>query len=128
MAALRSAISNGSQLFTDHLDQRSAWARRLRDLIADSTNDLGGIEAVSSAEKLLIRRCAMLALQAELMEQNFAKNEDGAASVKALDAYQRTTNTLRRTLELLGLRRRARDVTPRTPTLREYLGRAEAAE
>ena len=66
----------------------------------------------------------MLALQAELMEQNFAANEDGAASAKALDCYQRLTNTLRRTLESLGLQRRARDVTP-TPTLHQYLhGRA----
>ena len=124
LSQLRSAVSNGSQLFIDHLDARSAWTRRLRDLIADHISDLGGEEALSQAERLLVRRCAMLALQLELMEQNFAHNEDGAASTKAFDAYQRATNTLRRTLEALGLRRRARDVTP---TLSKYL-HGEAAE
>lgn len=121
LAVLRSAVTNGTQLFVEHLDARSAWSRRLRDLIADHVADLGGIEVTSSAEKALVRRAAMLTLQAELMEANFAKNEDGAASIKQIDAYQRVCGTLRRTLESLGLRRRARDVTPRTPSLREYL-------
>ena len=61
----------------------------------------------------------MLALQLELMEQRFAQNDGGEASVKMLDAYQRTTGALRRTLESLGLHRRPKDVTP--PTLKQYL-------
>ena len=60
----------------------------------------------------------MLSLQAELMEQQFAQAEDGVAPLKALETYQRITNTLRRTLESLGLQRRAKDVTP---TLASYL-------
>ena len=119
LSLLGSAVSNGSSLFMERFDQRGAWARRLRDLIADHTNDLGGLEALSTAEKVLIRRVAMLTLQCELMEQSFASNEDGAASAKQLDNYQRATNTLRRTLESLGLHRRPKDVTP--PTLSSYL-------
>ena len=123
LAALRSAVSNGSTLFIDRIDERGAWARRLRDLIADHLSDLGGIEAASHGERLLVRRASMLALQLELMEQRFAENEGGEASAKQIETYQRVTNTLRRTLEALGLQRRARDVTP---TLSTYLrSRAE---
>ena len=43
------------------------------------------------------------------MEQRFSQNEDGAASSQQIECYGRTTNTLRRTLEALGLERRAED-------------------
>jgi hypothetical protein len=110
----------------ERLDQRSAWARRLKDLIADHLSDLGGPEAVSHAESVIVRRAAMLTLQVELMEQRFAQNEAGEASAKQIETYQRTTNTLRRTLESLGLQRRQRDVTP---TLSAYLrSRVEEAD
>ena len=124
LAALRSTVTNGSSLFIDRIDERGAWARRLRDLISDHTSDLGGEDALSTAERVLIRRAAMLTLQAELMEQRFAQAEGGEASAKQLETYQRTTNTLRRTLEALGLSRRQRDVTP---SLSSYL-RGKAAE
>ena len=61
---------------------------------------------------ILVRRSAMLTLQLEMMEANWAHNNEGQAGPKSLQAYQRVTNTLRRTLESLGLRRRQRDVTP----------------
>jgi hypothetical protein len=109
MTKLRAAISNGSTLLND-LDHRSVWARRLKDLIAAHVSDLGGIAAVSESEKVLVRRAAMLTLQAELMEQRFARNENGEASAKQIETYQRTTNTLRRVLQSLGLQRRPRDV------------------
>ena len=118
LAALRSSVTNGSSLFVDRIDERGAWARRLRDLISDHTSDLGGEDAISTAERGLIRRASMLTLQCELMERNWSKNEDGLAGPKSLDCYQRACNTLRRTLESLGLQRRQSDVTP---SLREYL-------
>jgi hypothetical protein len=107
---LRSSISNGSSLLVD-VDHRSAWMRRLRDLIADHIRDHGGDEMVSGAERILIRRAAMLTLQCEMMEARWSENE-GEASAKQIDVYQRTANTLRRLLATLGLERRARDVTP----------------
>ena len=112
-------MSNGTTLFIEHFDRRGAWARRLQDLIHDHTNDLGGEDTISTAEAVLIRRAAMLCLQCELMEQNFAKAEGGEASAKQIDTYQRITNTLRRTLESLGLQRRPKDVTPQN--LHSYL-------
>jgi hypothetical protein len=109
MSKLRSTISNGTNLLAD-LDHRGAWARRLRDLIAGHVADLGGADAVSQSEQVLIRRSAMLTLQLELMEQAFTLNDLGSANTQQIEAYQRCTNTLRRTLEALGLQRRPRTV------------------
>ena len=55
MACMRSAISNGTVLF-EGIDHRSAWMRRLRDLIADYVSDLGGEDNLSSSEMILVRR------------------------------------------------------------------------
>jgi hypothetical protein len=107
---LRSAISNGSSVLHD-VDHRSAWMRRLRDLIADHVSDLGGEDALSTAELALVRRAAMLTLQLELMESRWNET-NGEASPKSLESYQRAVGALRRTLESLGLGRRAKDVTP----------------
>jgi hypothetical protein len=107
---VRSAITNGSALFLGDVDERGPWCRRLRDLIADQTSDLGGADAISSAELALIRRSAMLQLQLEMMEARWAEH-DGEASPKALDAYQRESGALRRILATLGLGRRPRDIT-----------------
>jgi hypothetical protein len=116
LSKLRSAISNGSSLLVG-VDERSVWCRRLRDLVNDAISDLGGRDMVSSAEMILVRRASMLALQCEMMETRWAQNE-GEASAKQIETYQRVTGALRRTLESLGLRRRARDVTP---SLQEYI-------
>ncbi len=107
---LRSRVSNGSLFIEAGVDGRSAWARRLKDLIEAHTADLGGEGNISAAEQAIIRRAAALICECEVMEARFAKNE--GASPSDLDLYQRTANGLRRLLESLGLGRRARDVTP----------------
>jgi hypothetical protein len=112
----RSRISNGS-----HLLPRQTWARRLRDLIALHTADLGGVEAISAAEASIIRRAACLTVELERLELVFATTE---AKPEDLDLYQRMPNTLRRHLETTGLKRVPRDVTP---TLSEYLASKERA-
>ena len=66
----------------------------------------------------------MLTVQAELFDAKFAEAQTSASTFD-LDCYQRLTNTLRRTLESLGMQRRTKDVTP---TLQEYLASKEAAE
>ena len=55
---VRSAISNGALL--TNLDHRLPWARRLKDLIGDITSDLGGPDNISEAERVLVRRAAMM--------------------------------------------------------------------
>jgi hypothetical protein len=111
----RSRVTNGTSLLAD-VDRRSQWARRFRDLISLHTVDLGGADMVSEGEKALIRRCAALNVELERMESDFA--EAGAATLPALETYQRASNSLRRLLQALGLERRARDVGP---TLSEIL-------
>jgi hypothetical protein len=93
------------------------WRRRLSDLIAMMNSDMGGETNTSEAEKMLIRKAAMLSLQTELIEQNWAENHDGVAPAKRLDEYQRTCSALRRILESLGLKRRAKPV----PSMVEFL-------
>jgi len=103
---VRSAITNGSKILTD-CDHRGAWPRRLKDLIAGYLTDLGGEGEVTESERALVRRAAMLTLQLELLEQRFSENEGGEADAQRLELYQRTTNTLRRTLASFGLKRRS---------------------
>ena len=67
----RSRISNGSALLAG-VDGRSTWARRLRDLIALHLSDLGGEDAVSEAERSIVRRVATHTVKLERMEAVFA--------------------------------------------------------
>jgi hypothetical protein len=105
----RSRITNGSALLPG-VDGRSAWVRRAKDLFALHISDLGGEDNVSEAERALLRRAVTLIIELERREVMFA--QAGAADNDALAIYQTTVNTLRRTLEPLGLQRRPRDVGP----------------
>jgi len=114
-----SRITNGAIVDGDG---RSAWARRMRDVIVLHLGDLGGEDNVSEAEKSIIRRVAALTCELERMESLFA--EFGEASPEQLDLYQRTAGNMRRLLEAVGLERRSKDVTP---TLEEYLKSKEGS-
>src|SRR5215207_4269186 len=107
LSRVRSAITNGRHVLAD-VDHRSALMRRLRDLVQLHTNDLGGEDYISEAEKRLVRRAAMLTLQLEMLDQKFAHDESEGSRLD-LETYQRCSNTLRRLLESLGLERRQRD-------------------
>jgi hypothetical protein len=108
-------VANGSELLPG-VDGRSAWVRRCKELIADHIGDLGGEANTSAAERSLIRRASVMTVELERLEVKFATA--GEASPDDLELYQRTAGNLRRLLESIGLRRRARDVTP---TLGEIL-------
>jgi hypothetical protein len=112
-SAQASAISNG-RLLPSHVnggvDGRNAWVRRVRDLISMHTADLGGIDNVSTAEQALIRRCATLITELERRELYFAQT--AKIDDTALAVYQSGVNTLRRTLESLGLKRCAKEIGP----------------
>ena len=108
--ATRSAVTNGRSLFVEHVDQRSAVARRFRDLVAAIVSDLGGAENVSEGQRQLARRAAALSVQCELIEADMARGE----KIDTED-FVRLVNSLNRTLGSIGLKRRARDVTPPDP-------------
>ena len=103
----RSRITNGA-LLPDVVDGRSPWVRRAKDIIGEHIADLGGIDNVSAAERSIIRRAATLTIELEMLETRFALA--GQAAPNDLDLYQRTAGNLRRLLESVGLRRRARVV------------------
>jgi hypothetical protein len=110
----RSAVANGSKLLPG-IDQRSAWVRRVKELIADHVADAGGEANTSAAERSLIRRSAVLTVELERLEKRFALA--GEASADDLDLYIRASGNLRRLLEAIGLQRRPKDVT----SLDQYL-------
>src|SRR3954447_21042400 len=93
----RSRVTNGRSILPRPADGRSYFARRLRDLIALHSSDLGGEDAMSEAEKAIVRRTAVLICALERLELKFAIDEE-AQTPLCLDQYQRMSNTMRRLL------------------------------
>jgi hypothetical protein len=102
----RSRVANGSELLPG-IDQRSVWVRRCKELIADFTSDAGGYDNTSAAERNIIRRASVMIVELEQIEVRFAT---GQARADDLDLYSRVGANMRRLLESVGLRRRARTI------------------
>jgi hypothetical protein len=83
----------------------------MRDIVALYISDLGGAEALSEAEKSIVRRIATVTVELERLEAKFSTLPNGPRA-DDLDMYQRCANTLRRLLEAVGIERRQRDITP----------------
>jgi hypothetical protein len=107
----RSKITNGALL--PGIDQRGAWVRRAKDVLSQHLADKPDATA---AEQAIIRRAAVLIVELERLERQFALA--GEADPMTLDLYGRVAGNMRRLLESVGLERRARDCGP---TLQEYL-------
>ena len=120
----RSRVSNGSSLFLlDHegkpIDGRTIIARRFRDILDSIISDLGGRDHISEGEYQLARRAAALSVQAEIQEAWLAGQRFDKVDV---EEFVKLCNALNRTLGSIGLRRRARDVTP---DLKDYIAHQE---
>ena len=101
--------------------------RRARELIADHVSDLGGLENTSAAERSIVRRASTLTIECERFEATFAKlGENELADPDVLDQYRKCCDSLRRLLETIGLRRRAREVAVLPPPTTDH-GRARAS-
>ena len=107
-ATNRARITNGKTRLPN-VDGRSAWARRFRDITRAYASDQGGDDCLSEARRSIIRRCACLQTELEILETKFALA--GGAEPSDLDLYQRTAGNLRRLLDGLGLDRAPRDIT-----------------
>jgi hypothetical protein len=117
----RSIISNGRKLLPT-VDRRSPWSRRFHDLVSSFGSDLAlDLEHASEGQKALVRRCSALCTELEILEVRFAHNN--GAKVEELETYQRATNSLRRTIQTLGIHRGRLAKEINTPTLIEYLRR-----
>ena len=75
--------------------------------------DLGGATNLTAGQKQLIKRCAMISVQCELME----KSAMSGGELNAI-AYGTLSGHLTRILNALGLKREPVDVTP---ALHEYI-------
>ena len=81
--------------------------------------DLGGATVLTAGQKQLIKRCAMISVACELMEQ------EAMAGQPQRIAYGTLTGHLTRTLNALGLKREPIDVTP---ALHQYLETLQPVE
>ena len=112
----RAAISNGCSQLSSEIDGRSQWSRRFRDLVNAHLSDLGGESNVSQAQLSLVRRAAAQTVELERLETRFAQMD--GAGIEELDRHQRIIGSLRRTLESLGLDRKANTVDQSDGTAR----------
>lgn len=106
----RSRITNGAAkglVVLPTADGRTQWVRRLRDVVSLHISDLGGESRISEAQRSIVRRAGTLTVELERMEQRFA-SAGGCSDMESLDQYQRTSNTLRRLLESVGIQQKQR--------------------
>lgn len=87
--------------------------QRFQTVYSRIANDLGGHENLTEAQLQIVRRCAMLSAQCELMESQAVEGQPLNAV-----AYGTLTGHLVRALNALGLKREPVDVTP---ALHQYL-------
>jgi hypothetical protein len=94
-------------LSLDQLDGRTQAAKLARQLISALEDDLGGADRLTTSEREIVRRAALISAMAEHLEAQWLLG-------KGLDvgAYTALVNVQRRLLTTVGLERRARDVTP----------------
>jgi hypothetical protein len=102
-------------------DERSLYVRRLKEVIVEYTDDKGGYDALSAAERSLIRRVAVMTIELEKLETRFA--EDPTVGERTLDLYNRTAGNLGRLLERLGIKRKERPPKTLKGFLAERTGR-----
>ena len=107
----RVPVTAGQKLLPD-VDGRSAHSRRKRALVAAFVADLGGPDNASTAERILADKAATLTLQLQNLE---SRMEEGDTSHTTLDLYGRGVGHLNRVLKTMGVKRRARNITPGEP-------------
>jgi hypothetical protein len=108
----RSRVSNRSDILAG-VDQRSAIARRYRDLVIAVGNDQGGLEHLSETRLQLIRRLSGASVLAEQLEARMAAGEQ-----IQITEYSTLASTIVRIAQRIGIDRIARDVIPE---LKQYI-------
>jgi hypothetical protein len=89
------------------LDRRTAAYKRTVELIEQIEADAGGQDRLSTGERALIQRAAVTAALAEHLETRWLAGEQIDPALHCT-----ISNSLRRLLEAVGLRRVPRDVSP----------------
>ncbi len=112
----RSKVSNGSALH-QKADERSAGARRFRDLVAAFSADLG--DDLSEADMAMVRTAAGLTLKSELLQADLAAGKDVCA-----ETLIKLAGTSRRALAAISAK--AVDRKPNALNLADHLARRAA--
>ena len=100
------------------IDRRTAAYRKTADLIDAIENDLGGPDHLSTGERQIIQRAALTGALLEDLEARWLSGEPIDPAL-----YATLGNAQRRLFETVGLKRQARDVTPK---LSQYIERKPA--
>jgi hypothetical protein len=108
---VRSALTN-DPLKLRGIDGRSADARRYRDVAIALADDLGGQDKLNESSKILVRQAAAMTVQVESLQSKIVSGDD-----VDIEQLTRLSNVLGRTLQRLGIRKRA----DRKLTVSEYL-------
>ena len=114
MNKLQTPPDRFSQGWLDQLDGRTGIAVLMRDRYRAFTDDLGGVDRLSYAQRSLVERA--LWLEYWLAEQ---ERELAGGSEFNVNRWIQGANSLQGILSKLGLARQARDV----PDLGEYLAK-----
>ena len=101
------------------LDSRTALARELRERYQALTDDLGGADRLSYAQRSMAERALWLERFLVLEEQNLASGKEFDAA-----RWIQACNSLSGIFKTLGMERKARDV----PSLHEYLQAKESGQ
>jgi hypothetical protein len=110
----RARLTNGTKgTVLPGIDQRSAVARRFRDICSAIASDQGGPDQLSEVRLQLTRRFAAAAVIAETMEAELARG-------KQIDVMKHAvlTSTMVRVARRIGINRVPKNVTP---DLRDYI-------
>ena len=103
---------------TCDLDRRSLEFKRYEEVRSAVIADLGGEDAVSTAEAQITDKAAFIAMTLEQMQITALSGEP-----IDLQRYGELTDRLRRLFETVGLARRSRDITP---SLNQYAAMRQA--
>ena|SRR5690554_3563640 len=99
----------------DQLDRRTAIAQTMADRYAAMTDDLGGAEALSYAQRSLVERALWLEFWLQQQELELAKGQEFEVG-----KWVQASNALQGILSKLGLERQAKELK-----LSDYLAAKE---
>lgn len=114
MPKLQTPPDRFSQGWLDQLDGRTGIAQVMRDRYQHFTDDLGGAERLSYAQRSLVERALWLEYWLAQQERDLASGRDFN-----VNRWIQGANSLQGLLSKLGLERTAKDV----PDLSEYLAK-----
>jgi hypothetical protein len=103
----------------DQLDGRTGIAQAMRERHKAFTDDLGGIQRLSYAQRSLVERALWLEFWLQQQEQELASGGEFDVG-----RWTQAANSLQGILAKLGLERTAKDL----PDLAQYLAKREASQ